>query len=259
MANGPVLGACLTAVAVFASTVPAAADPVHARVTKYENVHLRVSDPAKAADWYVKYLGARPDPMPGRVYFGDVTIALVRTDALRPSAGSVIDHFAVSVPDVTSRIKDLTAAGIKVSPAHQEGVDAVFVEDPWGVRIELLHDPGALGFHHVHLSVADPAATLDWYEQHLGGARGRLKGVDGLRYGSVWLLATKRDAPRPAPSADRAIMNVAWRVADIHKAIAELKAKGVQVVIEPRQIGNLWYAFVEGPGGVRTEFLQRSE
>jgi hypothetical protein len=53
-------------------------------------------------------------------------------------------------------------------------------------------------------------------------------------------------------------MNVAWRVADIQRAIAELQAKGVQVVTAPRQIGDLWYAFVEGPDGVRTELLQRS-
>ena len=32
---------------------------------------------------------------------------------------------------------------------------------------------------------------------------------------------------------------------------------GVQVVVEPRAIGTLWYAFVEGIDGVRTELIQR--
>jgi hypothetical protein len=79
-----------------------------------------------------------------------------------------------------------------------------------------------------------------------------------LRYGNVWLLV-ERSPAAAAPSAERAIMNVAWRVTDIHRAIAELQSKGVPVVTAPRQIGDLWYAFVEGPDGVRTELLQRPE
>jgi catechol 2,3-dioxygenase-like lactoylglutathione lyase family enzyme len=245
-------GVCLV-LSACALAAPVAADPVHAKVTKYDNVHIRVADPAKAAEWYAKHLGATNDA--GRVSFGDTTIAIVRTDKPLPSAGSVIDHFAVSVPDVKARIKELTAAGIKVTPAHHAGFDAAFVEDPWGVKVEVLQDPDALGFHHVHLSVPDPKAVIAWYSEHLGGERRTLKGAEGLRYGKVWLFADKSAAA--APSADRAIMNVAWRVADIHQAIAELKGKGVQVVVEPRQIGQLWYAFVEGPNGVRTELLQR--
>jgi hypothetical protein len=69
------------------------------------------------------------------------------------------------------------------------------------------------------------------------------------------MLAEKSAAP--APSADRAIMNVAFRVADIHKAVAELKGKDVKVVTEPTAIGNLWYAFLDAPSGVRFELLQR--
>ena len=239
--------------ALFTMASPAAADPVHAKVTKYDNVHIRVADPAKAAEWYATHLGATNDA--GRVSFGETTIAIVRTDKPLPSAGSVIDHFAISVPDVKAKIKELTAAGIKVTPAHHGAFDAAFLEDPWGVKVEVLQDPSALGFHHVHLSVTDPKAVLAWYSEHLGGERGSLKGTDGLRYGKVWLFADK--SASAAPSADRAIMNVAWRVTDIQKAIAELKGKGVQVVVEPRQIGQLWYAFVEGPNGVRTELLQR--
>jgi catechol 2,3-dioxygenase-like lactoylglutathione lyase family enzyme len=234
---------------------PAAADAVHARATQYDNVHIRVSDPAAATAWYVKHLGARPDTAPGRVFFGDVVISIVRA-ASPPSAGSVIDHFAVSFPDAQARIRDLTAAGVKATPSPHEGfTNAVFIEDPWGVRIEILQDPAALGFHHVHLNVPDPQAALAWYADMFGGQRGTLKGIDGLRYGSVWLVASR--AATAQPSAERAIMNVAFRVADMQKAFAELKGKGVQVVNEPRQIGTLWYAFVEGPSGVRTELLQR--
>ena len=244
-------------VLAFATSVTAA--PEHARVTRYDNVHIRVADPGKAVEWYVKHLGARSDGSNARVHFGDTVVAIVATKTPQPSAGSVIDHFAVSFADVDARIRALEAAGIAVKQAQGSGFPkSGFVEDPWGVRIELLQDPAAAGFHHVHLSVADPQAVLSWYHERLGGERGKLGGSDGLRYGNMWLLA-ERSPAAVAPSADRAIMNVAWRVTDIHRAIAELQAKGVQVVTAPRQIGDLWYAFIEGPDGVRTELLQRSK
>ena len=249
----------LLTIGALAHAAPLAAEPVHARVTRYDNVHIRVGDPAKAAEWYVKHLGARADATPARVFFGDTVVSIVATKNPQPSAGSVIDHFALSFADVKARIRDLTAAGIAVTPSTGTGLgDTAFIEDPWGVRIELVQDPRAPGFHHVHLNVADPQATLAWYREHLGGEPGKLAGFDGLRYGTVWLLAG-RSATAPAPSAERAIMNVAWRVADIHRAIAELQGKGVQVVSPPRQFEDLWYAFVEGPGGVRTELLQRPQ
>jgi catechol 2,3-dioxygenase-like lactoylglutathione lyase family enzyme len=57
-------------------------------------------------------------------------------------------------------------------------------------KIEVVQDPELVGFHHVHLRVPDPAATLQWYQDMFGGERASLKGrIDGLRYGGVWLLA----------------------------------------------------------------------
>ena len=70
-----------------------------------------------------------------------------------------------------------------------------------------MEDPETLGFHHVHLSAADPAATLKWYQNALGGTPASLKGrVNGLRFGNVWLLAARHeegvagDDARDAPS-----------------------------------------------------------
>ena len=225
----------------------ASAQPVAARATKYDNVHLRVGDPAKATEWYVTHLGATAEG--GRATLGGIVLAFVRTAKPQPSAGSVIDHIGVSVSDRGARLKQLAAAGVKVTP---DG----FLEDPWGTRIELVQDQQTPGFHHVHLAVADPAATVAWFRQMIGGEP--VSSGSGLRYGPVSLLAEKSAAP-PAPSADRAIMNVAFRVAEIHKAIAELKGKGVKVVTEPTAIGDLWYAFVESPAGVRVELLQRPQ
>jgi hypothetical protein len=89
----------------------------------------------------------------------------------------------------------------------------------------------------------------------IGGVR--VPGTQGLKYGAVMVLAEKSATAAPAPSAGRAIMNVAFRVADVRAAVAELKGKGVPVATEPTALGDLWYAFLDAPTGVRFELLQR--
>jgi catechol 2,3-dioxygenase-like lactoylglutathione lyase family enzyme len=55
-----------------------------------------------------------------------------------------------------------------------------------------LQDPRRRGFHHVHLAVPDPEATIGWFQQMIGGER--VKDGPGLRFGSVAMLAEKSAA-----------------------------------------------------------------
>jgi hypothetical protein len=82
-------------------------------VTGYDNVHIRVSDPAKAVDWYVKLLGGC-SPTAGQVYFRKALIAVVNTRNPQPSSGSVIDHIGLSFADLDARVRDCEAAGEKI-------------------------------------------------------------------------------------------------------------------------------------------------
>jgi catechol 2,3-dioxygenase-like lactoylglutathione lyase family enzyme len=52
-----------------------------------------------------------------------------------------------------------------------------FVQDPFGIKLELVEDAELLGFHHIHLRVPDPEAALAWYVQMFGGERWRLRAV----------------------------------------------------------------------------------
>jgi lactoylglutathione lyase len=230
-------------------------------VIGYDNVHIRVSDPVKAVEWYVKHLGATT-PTAGQLYFGKSLIAVVKTTTPQPSTGSVIDHIGLSFPNVDEKANELQLAGAKMvlSPRDAPGVFRyAYIEDPWGVKIELVQDPEMRGFHHVHLRVKDPEATLRWYEQMFGGERAKLKGkVDGLRYSGVWLFAASSGADAVAPSAERAVMSFGLQVPKIDEAAAELHRRGVKFPVEPRQLGDLWYAFAEDPNGVRVELLQRA-
>ncbi|HYL37465.1 MAG TPA: VOC family protein [Bryobacteraceae bacterium] len=230
------------------------------QVIGYDNIHIRVPDPAKTVEWYVKYLGATT-PTAGQVYFGKALIAVVKTNNPQPSAGSVIDHFGLSYADIDAKVKEVEAGGAKIisPPREAPGVfKFAYIEDPWGVKIELVQDAELLGFHHVHLRVKDPEASLAWYQQMFGGRRDKLRGrVEGLRYGSIWLFAASSGAETPAPSSERAIMSFGLQVPNIAEAAASLGQRGVQFPVQPRQLGALWYAFAEDPNGVRVELLQR--
>jgi catechol 2,3-dioxygenase-like lactoylglutathione lyase family enzyme len=249
---------CLAASFLLAATTAFADNPV-VTTLDYHNVHIRVSDPARAGEWYVKYLGASPGRSPQLVYFGRTLVEFMKTDNPQPSAGSVIDHIGLSYASLAARMKDFEAGGAKIVTPLRDvpGLFTLgFIEDLWGTKIEVVQDPELLGFHHVHLLVPDPAKTLRWFEDMLGGERGKLKGqIDGLRYGTVWLLAAASGAERPAPSLSRAIYNVAWEVPNVDEAVTALKGKGVKVNTEPRSAGTIRFAYVEDPDGVQIGFI----
>ena len=253
---------CTAAMTVFAlSAASLRQEPTHARVTVYDNVHIQVPDPAAARAWYLAHLGATTDTPDNRIRFKDGAVTIVRKTDARPSTETVIDHIALSFADLNAVRTRLESAGMNI-PAIANGllgIPTVMFLDPWGVQIEAVQDAGALGFHHVHLSVPDPPAVLSWYQQRIGGVPGTLNGHRGLRYDKVWVLAEASRGVR-RPSLAGAIMNVAWRVRSVPDAVEELRGKGVRIVSEARQVpSGAWFAFVEGPDGIHTELLSRAE
>lgn len=252
--------ACLLLAATTASAEPAA------RAVSWDNVHIRVADPAKAADWYVTVLGASaatpPAPGTAQVTFGSAVITIVKTEEMKPSAGSLIDHIGLSYPDITDRVRKAAGAGAKVlsEPKMSPGIfNYAYIEDPWGVKIELVEDTERPGFHHVHLRVKNPETTLAWFQQHFGGERAKLRDkVDGVRYDGVWLFAMSSGNDTPASSSDHAIQNIALRVKDVDAGMKGLGAAGVKTMGEPRSLPGMRYGFVEDPNGIRVELMDRS-
>lgn len=232
------------------------------RITGYHNIHIAAVDPEAAVDWYVEHLGAVKTPTPAtHVTIGDTLIAFQPADTLQPSVGSVLDHWGLSVPDLDATMAALEGSGAKVlsGPRDAPGLfKLAFIEDPFGVKVELVEDPEWPDFHHVHLRVPDPAATLTWYEEMLGGAREKLKGqIDGLRYDGVWLLAADSGGETLAPSSERALRNIAWGIEDIDEADAAFKAAGAPTLVEPFAVNEfVKVAFYQDPDGVSVEVLQ---
>ena len=224
----------------------------------YDHMHFNAPDPAAAATWYLTNFGAKRGSLTDRVLFGRTIFAFAKVDNAPASAGGAIDHIGISVPDADAKIKELEAAGAKLltAAAARQGLPkAGFVQDPFGIKIEILQDTELAGFHHIHLRVPDPDATLKWYADNFGGERTKWKGQDALKYSNppVWLLAEK--AAGSAASQGRAIDHLGWAVTNVDAKVTDLAGKKLKVV-EPRAVRNLRVGFVEDPAGVRIEMVQ---
>ena len=220
-----------------------------AQTLPYDHMHFNVPDPAAAVAWYVTNLGAKHGAAADRVVIGRTIFAFNKLENAPPSAGGAIDHLGFSVADVDGKMKALQAAGARP-------ITAGFIQDPFGIKLELLQDPETMGFHHIHLRVSDPDASLKWSVENFGGERMKWKGqLDAVKYTNptVWLLAEKGDDT--VPSQGRAIDHLGWAVTNVDAKVSGLASKGLKTV-EPRAVRNLRVGFVEGPSGVRIEMVQ---
>ncbi|MSO57031.1 MAG: hypothetical protein EXQ55_08965 [Acidobacteria bacterium] len=257
------LSVALAFVTLFALWMPASSQAQFEPVV--DHIHIAAPDQLKAVEWYQRHFGGEQllRESPERLLFGKARIVFMKSDKATPSAGSSVDHIGFSVPDLEASMKALVADGAKVVQPIRDApglFKLAFIEDPWGTKIEVVQDSTSRVLHHVHLRGSDPAAIRAWYAQHFGGNVGKLKGrLDGIEYSGVWLLVQEGAA---TPSQGHSIDHIGFQPKDVAASIAEMKARNVKVTEEPRPLKyasgyTVHIAFVEGPEGVRIEFVQR--
>ena len=242
--------------------------PVLARAADYHHVHVTSSNASEAVKWYERYLDCQP--LADRDDGVDCAGAQVVFDS-RPTLGTSqrtgIDHISFSYADLTTKMAELESVGVRGSGVRlQRFADGStlrdvpglfkygFIFDPWGTRIEMVEDADTLGFHHIHLSATDPAATLTWYQEMFGGESARLRDrLDGLRLGDIWLLAMSAEGT-PAATAGRALAHIAFSVATFDSAAARMRRDGVAFLEEPATPEggrtSAKRAFIRGPDNV---------
>jgi catechol 2,3-dioxygenase-like lactoylglutathione lyase family enzyme len=228
-----------------------------------DHIHLAAPDQAKAVEWYRANFGAEPTPEgTDRAMLGTTRLIFQKSEMPKPSQGSVLEMIGFSVADLDGTMKKLQAATVKVvMPAMtMQGVRSAWVMDPWGTLIDVVQDEKKLGLHHIVLAGTDPAAMLAWFASTFGGKVTKAQGgLDGINYGGVWLLAKKSNGE---PSAGHSIDHIGFRPMNVDASVATMKTKNVKVTTEPRPLTlpsgtSMRLAFIEGPGGVRIELVQR--
>ncbi len=252
---------CAAMLGAVAASSAVAADIHHLQIT--------AASPSEAVRWYARHMAC--EPIAGRNDSADCTgveLIFVAQPTVGSSQGTGVDHIAFSYADVESKMAELEAVGVRGSGVRLQRFDNGatlkelpglykhgFLFDPWGTRIELVQDPDRLGFHQIHLSAADPQATLDWYRYAWGGRAARSKdGQDGVLFGEVWVLASPHAAGRPAPTVGRAIAHIAFSVPDLGKAVPDLRKNGVTFdsppAVPPGGRTDAKLARIIGPDGV---------
>ena len=249
----------------------AVSGPTSARAAKadYNHVQITAASPSEAVGWYSRHLDCQPvENRNDAANCDGVELAFVSQPARGSTQGTGVNHISFSYRDLTAKMAELEAVGVRGSGVRLQRFDGGatlrdapglfkhgFIFDPWGTRVELVEDPENLGFHHIHLSAADPEATLDWYRSAFGGKRAKLKGkIDGLLFGDVWLLASAHPEGLPASTQGRAIDHIGFVVADLGKAAPGIRKSGAVFRAEPVVPENgrnpAKRAFLSGPDSV---------
>ncbi|MCH7911275.1 MAG: VOC family protein [Candidatus Hydrogenedentes bacterium] len=97
-----------------------------------------------------------------------------------------------------------------------------------------------------------------WYQETFGGEPfDSFKGlpIKGLDYGDV-LVMVQHSSEKKAPTEGRSIDHLGFSTPDLDAAADALKAKGVTFSINPMPYYNMRISFLDGPDGVRIEYVQ---
>jgi catechol 2,3-dioxygenase-like lactoylglutathione lyase family enzyme len=120
-------------------------------------------------------------------------------------------------------------------------------------------------FHHIHICSSDVPAAERWLVDGIGAelvGRHDSRGVptSTLRLGGVQILirgAREGEQLTRAGAPHFGTNHFGLEVADIDATVAELRARGVTIEVEPWDFGPaMRIAFVKGPDDVRIELLE---
>ncbi len=121
-------------------------------------------------------------------------------------------------------------------------------------------------FEHIHLRSPDPEATAQFYERMFGAEviRSTVAGAPriDLKLGGMDIfiapVAPGADVAPPPRTPYQGLDHFGLHVRGIDTVVAELKAKGADITMEPNTIRpGLRIAFLRGPEGVSIELLER--
>jgi len=128
--------------------------------------------------------------------------------------------------------------------------------------------PPVYTYDHVHLRSRDPMATAQYYHKMFDAKILTSVQSDGqsridldLHGLMVFIARVPADAAIPSAPVEPylGLDHLGLRVNNMAEAVADLKQRGAEFVVEPRTIRpGVTIAFVRGPENVRIELLERT-
>jgi catechol 2,3-dioxygenase-like lactoylglutathione lyase family enzyme len=246
-----IFAACLIAVVTASAQLPGRGP----RNVAMGPIYVDSADPDKAIAFWTDVIGATADShgSVNGVSMQGATILFNRMAATGPSAGSVIDHIGVTVPDLQPFIERMAKTGYK---SFQPSADRLMIDGPDGVRIELTEDSSnyaALQFDHIHFYTTQPKEMQAWYAKNFAARTGRGERADSSNLGQTALYWSHADSA--APTAGRAIDRLSLEIRGLEAFCKNLTDNGVKLDA-PYSPGKS--VFLTDPWGMRIELTEAS-
>lgn len=131
-----------------------------------------------------------------------------------------------------------------------------------------------ISFHHIGISVPNLDESIAWYKEKLGfeevmrmdqGETIQDMKIGHIRRGNCYIelfqVAGAKPLPdyRRDPNADlrvHGLKHFGLQVADVHAAVEELKAKGVEIAMEPIDTPGVSFVFIRDNSGNAFELIE---
>jgi catechol 2,3-dioxygenase-like lactoylglutathione lyase family enzyme len=131
-----------------------------------------------------------------------------------------------------------------------------------------------IAFHHIAISVANLEESIAWYKKMLGfeevmrmnqGVTDDKMIIGHIRRGNCYIELFQVAGSKPLPEYRRdpnedfkvqGLKHFALQVADVHAALKELQAKGVEIAMGPVDTPGIAFAFIRDNSGNAFELIQ---
>jgi catechol 2,3-dioxygenase-like lactoylglutathione lyase family enzyme len=223
------------------------------------HVHLNTKDPDAQKKFWVDVIGAEETKLGTIEAFKlpGVLILLRKTDPSGGTDGSVVNHIAVKVRDLSDTLAKVEAAHIQIVSKNPP---QAMLLGPDGVRVELTEDRALaqpVVFHHLHFYTGNVDEMRKWYVANFGaspGKRGRFEAADLPGVNLTFVPAESATAG----TKGRAIDHIGFEVKDLEAFTKKLEARGIKFDVAYRKVPALGIAvaFLTDPFGTYIELTE---
>jgi catechol 2,3-dioxygenase-like lactoylglutathione lyase family enzyme len=233
------------------------------------HVHLVVKDVDAQKKFFIDALGGtlvNNGPLE-LIQFPGGFVMLQQGEASGPPAGTIVNHFGLTVKDMPGALGKWKAANVEIEPT--ENPNEVYVHGPDGIRIEVYGEPAlptAVSMNHIHYAASDVPGIKAWYVKAFGANPGRrpciaclarpsmieaddLPGVNLTFGGSRTALAATKA---------RSLDHIGFEVQNLEEFVKGLEARGIKIDAPIRQMSNskVKVAFLSDPYGTYIELTE---
>jgi catechol 2,3-dioxygenase-like lactoylglutathione lyase family enzyme len=223
------------------------------------HVHLNTKDPEAQKKFWVDVIGAEETKLGTMQAFKlpGVLILTRKGDPTGGTDGSVVNHIAVKVRDLSGTLAKVEAAHIQIVSKNPPQAMLLGPDD---VRVELTEDKTLaqpVVFHHIHFYTAKVDEMKKWYVATFGAAPGKRGRFEAADLPGVNLTFAPSESV-PVGTKGRAIDHIGFEVKDLEAFTNKLEAAGIKLDIPYRKVPALGIAiaFLTDPFGTYIELTE---